>query len=380
MNDTAARPGSRPSYWHLALALGAYKLLILASVLALAEVRPDAFSLSGYYDNFRQAPAREPGLAQWFSTWDAQVHIDVGLHGYQAGSLTAAALPLWPATIRLGSLLAPRHVLVVALVLANAFSLLGGLVFHRMVAGRHGTNVADAALLLLMASPGALFLQLPYSESLFLLLVAGFFLGLFEERWGLVAVTSFLLPLTRVIGVCCVLPLAWRLHERRMRSPLWIVPLLGFGAWLAVLYAGTGHPLEGFRAHRLVVNQPSIGNVLDLAGFARAFFHVAWGHGMVNSPLDRALFVLFLCALPALWRADRTYFFYSLGAGLLPAMTNWFLSYTRFFTLCVPVFVVWALQLEASRPRRGALLALAGLSWAVQLVLLVRHVTFRWAG
>jgi hypothetical protein len=294
--------------------------------------------------------------------------------------------------------LAAGHSLVAALILANAFSLVAWLLFHYLVSATNGESTANLALAFLLAYPGALFYQFPYSESLFLLLITLFFIGLFRENYWLVASTGFLLPLTRATGIFCLLPLAWHLwekvkiqttgasvHERfaallkQPNAPVCAAPLLGYASYFGVMRAFTGNPFEGFEAQRHFLNQPSISNILDLPGFLAAFFHVGWRHGMADSPIDRGMFVLFVACLPFLWRWNKLYFWYALASGVIPAMSNRFFSYTRLLTLCFPLFIVLGEKLKPPKNRPCFWYAMAVLG-GIQIGFIIRHVNSRWAG
>lgn len=335
-------------------------------------------------------------------TWDGEHYLYLSANGYKAGAMSDAFYPLWPAVIWAGARLMFGHALIAALLLANIFSLIAWLLFHRFVSELHGAECANCALLLLLAYPAALFFQFPYSESLFLLLIVLFFIGIFHEKFWLVTLTGFLLPLTRAIGVFCLLPLGWYLLERSMRMKklnvnsfssafsmfsilkdrVWLVcaaPLLGYASYFGIMYAFTGDPLSGFQAQRDYLNQPSISNILNLPGFIGAFLNIAWHHGMTDSPIDRAFFIVFLICLPFLWRLNRTYFFYALGSGLIPAMSNWFFSYTRLLVVCFPLFIVLGEKLSARRNRLVLAYVVLALG-IVQILLLIKHVNVRWAG
>lgn len=360
--------------------LAAYKIVFLGMVLVLAHLRPDAFSLGGYLANFRWPPAKMPGPAEWLTTWDGEQYLYLSEHGYEAGSPTAGLYPLWPWLVRGVSFLTGGHAVLAAVVSANLLSLIAWGLLFRLVADSQGDAVATRALLLLVAFPGALFYQFAYSESLFLFLAALLFTGMGRGRYLLVGLAAFLLALTRAVGVLCVLPLLWWAWERRGAWLVCASPILGCATYLGFMHASTGNAFEGFAAQASYVHQQSTARLLDVAGFFRSFFTVAWGHGLTDSPIDRVFFVLFVVSLPRVWRMSRVWFFYALGLGLVPAITAEFASYTRFLAVCFPVFAAFAAM---SRHRRIPATVFAGsiaLLWLVQLALLLRHVTFRWAG
>lgn len=266
--------------------------------------------------------------------------------------------------------------------------------------------MACLSMVLLFASPGALFFSFIYTEPLFFCLVMLFFVGLLERRLWLLCLSGFLLPMTRAVGIFVLLPLGWQLIEEawsdwRRPSPtlaavrpvrrlcacllgqrtllgVWAV-LAGYGTYFAIMYASTGNPFEGFLAQRHYPNRPSLANILNIPGFMKALVSICGLHGMTNSAIDRVLFMVFLATLPLMWRLDKRYFFYALGSGLVPALSNWFVSYNRFLMMCFPVFIVLARWLSGPE-KRWLLCYYVGLAGAVQVMLLIRHINFFWAG
>lgn len=380
------------------LCLLAYKAMVLGLAFFYACVSPASFSQDGFKSNFHRN--ERPGRTERFTTWDGEHYLFLSERGFSAGSSSAAFYPLWPELIRIGSRLMNGHSALIALGLSNLLSLAAWVLFHRLVASTSGTQTANYALALLLAYPGSLFFQFPYSESLFLFLIVLFFIGLFRDKVWLVILTGFLLPLTRATGIFCVFPLLWHVWEQvktksgpvkqmtvldlwrtivKERSWFCLAPIVGYASYFVIMKALTGNAFEGFAAQKNYVNAPSIANILNIPGFFAAFLRLGLTHGMTESPLDRAFFVLFCLSLPPLWRINKYYFFYALATGLIPAMSNYFFSYTRFLVLCFPVFIVLAEQLKNSRRDLYAwsvFVAFLG----IQISLIIRHVNFRWAG
>jgi hypothetical protein len=283
--------------------------------------------------------------------------------------------------MRAGAILCGGRHLVSGLLLSNLFSLAALVLLHAYIKEARGARTADSFLLFLLAYPGAFFLGLPFSESLFLLLVAVLFVCLAREHTAGAAAAAFLLPLCRPQGIFAAIPLWIYLWNRRhRRAEDWaaaIAPLAGVAAYFAVMLGGAGDALEGFKTYRdLFPEAPGPLQLLDLGRFARAFAGVTAWHDIFGSAMDRAWFLLFLACLPALWKRDRLLFAYALPMGLVPAMTLSFVSYTRHLLLVFPVFLVLA-EFFQNRPPvlRRAVLAAA---WAFQLFLLARHANNYW--
>ncbi|HEV2394421.1 MAG TPA: hypothetical protein VG146_18885 [Verrucomicrobiae bacterium] len=376
--------------------------VVLAAKLLLALAA--AGGLFGTLDQgtFRSALANWPPggkatLSSRFASWDAAHYLRLSKDGYTAGSMSCAFYPLWPMVLRPATAVAGNSPLMAAMVLANALSLIGLCLFYRLVERRYGPGVGRDSLILMLAFPGALFFSFPYSESFYFVLVMAFFWGLELRQPALTGLAGFLLPLARPVGVFVLLPLAWRLYEERGRQNqlqpseckptnrslmAWLLlacPLLGYAAYFGLMRLWTGNALEGFDAQRSYPNSPSIQNLFNYAGFFRALSNVQTLGGMMHSMLDRFFFVLFLALLPLIYRLDKTWFFYVLPAGLVPALSSWFMSYRRYIVVLFPLFVVLAQLLARTRQRwifwyYVALLALLQV-WAVR-----QFVSFDWAG
>lgn len=416
--------GCRIGFWPGLLSL---KGLLLLAAIALGQGGFDAPHSTLIFGIWSESNVTE--LSSRLTPWDIAHYLRLSQDGYEVGSPSCAFYPLWPAAIRLATVVTGNRPVLAAVLLANALSLVGLWLLYRLVERRCGAAVSRDSLILLLAFPGALFFSFPYTESLYLVLLMLFFWSLELRRWWWVAVAGFLLPLARPVGVFIVLPLAWflfeqwrnaRSHEmlgsdshverlnrgrRRESAPAssgfrwsglpsaatrltgmiaqwhWLLlfcPLLGYATYFGTMYLWTGNALEGFEAQRSYPNSPSIRNMFNVAGFANAFANIHTVDGMMDAALDRGFFVLFLALLPAVWKVNRTWFWYTLPTGLIPAMTSYFMSYRRYLIILFPVFIALA-QLLAKGPRwmfwYYVVLLAAMQAWAV-----VQFVNFNWAG
>lgn len=423
-----------------------------------------------------------------FSEGDAAYYLHLCELGYRKGEEAVAFYPLLPMLIRGTSSVFGGNYQVTGLVLSNAFSLVGWVLFYERVRRRWGKDVASWALIFLVMFPGSFFFQLLYTESLFFLLVMVLWWGLEERRRGLVWGAALLLPMTRAVGVFAVLPIAWyavqeselsrRIVEALTKYWNWLgilrakaergvnsvagrgkgleerlatlrqgdggnsevksqpsgvrnqkyegeegmsdsrqayslgpcartnvrgtwglltAPLLGWGAYLALMAHWTGNPFDGFAAQRHW-GVHSVGNLVNLPKFVLGFFTPTHLHEFTGSLLDRCVFVGVLYTLPVLWRLDKGLLVWTYWLGILPAMSGTFTSYTRFASCAFPVFLGLAtFSLNANKPSEGLGAAEARrlhagsfrfwLKWSLlagfttlHLVLVWRHINHRWAG
>lgn len=238
-----------------------------------------------------------------------------------------------------------------------------------------------------MACPGALFFQFAYSESIFLFLCLLALIFIERGQNGKAAGAAFLLAVCRPQGILAA-PALWYAWAKQPGGRREIVrnwaflaaPLAGYAAYLGIMKAATGSALDGFRVfHDLYPFAPSPLKIFDLREFLAALTDLRCVHGYLGSLLDRLWLIPLFGALWAMARRERLYFAYTAAVGLIPAVTLSFISYTRYFVLAFPVFIVAGEALAHENrawPRRLLIGAMIG----VQAILLIRHANNYWAG
>ena len=267
------------------------------------------------------------------------------------------------------------------MIVCNTASVLGFTLFHRLVAERFDKPTANLSLALLLAYPGALFFQFIYSESLFFLGLMAIWWGLERKHYGAVFVAGFLLSLTRPVGIFCVVPLAWYCWTQRLAWRSWLCiagPVAGWAAYFGLMWLLTGNAFEGFDAQKKWGTN-SIANIFDLPKFFFGLLNPTQWHAYRGSLLDRSFFLLLIAVLPAIWKLDRTWFWWAVMLGVLPAMIATFTSFTRYLVVVFPLFITLAVVLQGAGLRwlRVAILSVFG---GLHFWLLLRHINFQWAG
>jgi hypothetical protein len=189
---------------------------------------------------------------------------------------------------------------------------------------------------------------------------------------------------------------------------LLLAPLLGWAAYLTLMWSWTGNPLEGIQAQKHW-GVHSITNLVNVPKCVIGLFNPTEWHAFTGSLLDRCMFILLLYTLPLQWRLGKDLLVWTYVLGVLPAMSGTFTSFTRFESTAFPMFIALAVFLNTEcgvrsaepptgnaecgmrnaestlrfRPSR----LLAALRWGLlgafivlHLWLLWRFVNFRWAG
>lgn len=378
--QTRQRVGDRwERFWYLAC----------ASVISLRVViwgacinRPDGTWLDRWQLMPVHFPASvsRPSVISHLTTWDAAHYLHLAADGYSKDDPSCAFYPLWPTAIRLATALGRFDFGSASIVLANLLLLANCALIGRWFVNRE----SFFGWILWLCSPNGFIFNVPYSEGLCALLTLCMFRALRDSKFWLAFLTAFLLPLSRPVGIL-VFPMLAFYAWRRRKQPVWCLPtvalLLGYGLYFLVLYSWTGDALEGFHAQQYYALKPSIGNVLRPARFVRAAFDADLS--LVNaehSILDRLVFLFVVIPIPFLvMRARFEYALYVAFVGIVPAMSNWFLSYRRFSLLLFPSYLVYGEWIAASRMYWVSIYyCLAGLT--IQIVQIYNYSNFIWCG
>ncbi len=265
-----------------------------------------------------------------FAIWDAIWYFGVvknGYHGHAVrGAHDFAFFPAWPALIKLGSLTG-LHPALVGTVLANLLFVAAAILTWRVLDLRLGGTVATGGLLLLSFAPSAYVFSMAYSEPLFLLATAAYFLASnTSARRGLFAGLAML---TRIAGaaVAASALVQFVFGPRPGRRTAFLVMLatsLVFGIWWMFI-AYLTHRFTGFLSgspawvhggtglERLVeaVRRPTIQRVGWIA-----FFVIVGLGALALLRVDRELAVFSIAAIALAF----------LPGGLVPSMPRYALA------------------------------------------------------
>jgi Gpi18-like mannosyltransferase len=196
------------------------------------------------------------------SGWDASLFALVARNGYTGGAAPAFA-PALPLVERGGMLLTGLDPAAVGLIVSN-FAMLGALGLLGVLARREiGRDGARRTILYLAIFPTAFFLDLAYSESLFLLFSVGAFLAIRDQRWILAGLLAAAATLTRQLGLLLLLPIAvtiwesYRAHGRPLIRDLAamatavVLPAVALGGYMLYLFSRYGTLFAESRAEEL---------------------------------------------------------------------------------------------------------------------------------
>ena len=251
--------------------------------------------------------------------------------------------PLWPLTIRAGQWLI-SDVNAAGFVMANLVSMIAMAVLYGFLARRRDPHAAFWTVVLLSASPFAIFLHVPFTESLFLLLVVLTFVTC-ERRWWLAAGAVIGLSMvTRPNGIALLtVPLVYGVVEtlrqpRRLRVEsarllgLFVVALVPVVLFLWHNVVKTGDPFHFARATGWWgYDQGTLWANLwhNTYETAAEFTRLPW-HGFHHSKLDFIVLTISgILVLAGLRCVPPHYTAYAAAVLLIPLLTKDLMSFSR---------------------------------------------------
>jgi hypothetical protein len=338
------------------LAWKAAVFLIIVIAFGLVPFRGSPYAIVDHPGN--------PPLSTTFRFWDAKHYIYLAEKGYGPGRLDNGFAPLYPLAMSALNVVTGSSV-VSGLLISNFASAVGLYLFYVFVKRRFDAGSAMRALLLFLAFPTAFYLNLIYTEGLFLLLAMLFFLALYRRAFATAAVFSFLLPLARPQGIFIIAPFAVFLlleameqARARRASPkdrlgirlvprflYLLAPVLAVAVWLGWMQAATGDAFAPFHAQDLFISQRSLASLLKpWQPLTNLFIPHPTLHGFTTSVIDRIFFVAFVISSPVVYRrTNLVLFVFYLLMGTAPFLGS-YMSYTRYVMLAFPLYIGWGVR------------------------------------
>jgi hypothetical protein len=189
----------------------------------------------------------EPHTAGWHNILtsghraDALWYQRIGADGYTDTDSSAAFFPLYPLAIFVLTTITGLGIFPAALIVAQAAYFGTLVVMYGLTRRELGAENARRATRYLAVFPTAFFFLVPYTESLFLLLVLLTFWYARGNRWWLAVLPAALAGLTRSAGIVLVAALAieaveqWRKSGRSLAPRLVasLAPAAGIGSYFA---------------------------------------------------------------------------------------------------------------------------------------------------
>ena len=299
-----------------------------------------------------------------FARWDSAWYMGIVNNGYditphahiEHNASNWAFFPLFSILVKLVSLVLPISTVKIAFIINNLAFLVSLFILYKYLENRLNSNIAYTTILLVAFSPYSIYFSIPYSESLFFLLVITVFYLMQKKEYLYAGLFAMLLSATRTIGVMIVFPiLVFAIEQIGFRNLLLLRNIESHRVLLSLLIA----PLGLFIYMQYLYFK---------VGDALAFSHIqrAWGRALPHNPLEvlyRGFFkigsfdfyISIITAIAILLIAILFYkklyaeAIFSLIAILIPLSTGLF-SMPRFIFALFPIYVAITFLIE-ERPR-----------------------------
>jgi hypothetical protein len=290
--------------------------------------------------------------------WDSGWYLGIVRFGYEyipGQPSSVAFFPLFPLLISVSDRLLPGSDVLAALVVVH-LALIAALVYiYQLVRIDLSERVAWRSVLFLLLFPTAFFFSAVYTESLFLLGLAG---GLYHARrgqWVRAGLFGAVASATKIAGFVMVPVLLLEVLRRRPFTRRELRPLLApalaasgglaYFAWLQWRYGDFRVFFEIERAwHRQSLHPVMLMGIERLLGSTDALFYYPPNSLPLRTPfllLDTTLVWLFVAAGIYLWARFRpSYGALVLGLTLMPALSGSPQSINRYVVVAFPAFIL----------------------------------------
>ena len=300
-------------------------------------------------------PARNL-LARWDTFW----YLDIATRGYQWNGnpleqQSVVFFPLLPVLMRVVGAAIGGHPLVAGLMVSLAAFLAALCYFWRWTADRAGTDVATGAVWLIGTFPSAIFFSAVYTESLYLLIVAGACYYAERRLYWRAATIGLFAGFVRPNGLLLSIPIiviafvANRERPHRLsRTAAAMTPALGVLVFSAYLAWRLGDPTAW------LANQAAWPNNFGIPPpeLPNAPINLWW----IPNALPLALVLIALAPLTTLLGA--AYGLFVVGNIVSPLLRHGFLSMGRFCSVMFPVFA-WLSMRVRGRARTRLIVGFA---------------------
>ena len=133
----------------------------------------------------------------------------------------------------------------------------------------------------------------------------------------------------------------------------------------------------GFHAQQYFINSPSLSHLLEPGMVVSQFFRFEELHSPQGSMLDRMMFIGSLVLIVPASRFRLGWGAVCVAIVLIPASTNWFLSFSRFSIVAIPLWIVAGIRIAKWDP--FVMRVAVAYSLIIQGWLWWRFLQFQWA-
>jgi len=291
-----------------------------------------------------------PILSMWFP-YDSDWFIRIAKEGYSFSPFSMAFFPFWPFLIWIFSkILFFVNIKIIALALANIFTLLACIVFYLLVKDEYDKTVAYRTVKYFLFFPMSLFLAAPYSEPIFILLVLLSFYFLRKNQFILSTLSAIAAAAARLVGSFLFIPLIIEaIKQKEIHRPwpkilfLLLVPL-GLLAYMLYLKLTVNDFFGFLHAYQ----NPAWDKTTNLAAFSQLWqniktiitFHFLKGGQTINVFLTFGYLLLALILVINYKKIRLSYLVYSLLVMFIPLFSGSLTSINRYILPVFPFFII----------------------------------------
>jgi hypothetical protein len=301
------------------------------------------------------SPVRSYFLYPW-ANFDGIHYLNIAGNGYTSN---ARFFPLYPILIRFYSnLFGAQHAFdliyfFTGLFLANLLFLLSLFLIYCLLKKKYSEKIVLKTIVFILLFPTAFFFVSIYSESLFLFLAVLTFYWIQKKNWLFATLSTILLSLTRLVGVCMIPVLVYSFftHERKYEKgvPILLSPVgLLYYIWFNV--KTWGNPFHFLSTQGELLNGRSVNKIIlipqTMIRYFKIFFTVSPRQYDLWVAIFKFIVFLFGCVgLYLVWKKkiDYSYIFFGILCFLVPTLSGTFTGLPRYVSIIFPIFIALAL-------------------------------------
>ena len=309
------------------------------------------FNREVYLSIFHWPPDSVITGRSYYKTFDAQHYLYLAEKWYSKKPIQQNAFfPLFPFLIKVFSIFT-RSFFWSGIILSNIFSLVA--LYFLFLYLRETKREIIPIFILLLSFPSSFFFTRIYTESLFFLLLVLFMYAIRKKMKFLVFFVSLLLPLSRPQGVVVGVVAFFMYIFNKEKRQLFLASLLGFATggivYVLVMYLSAGDIFAALHAQKLYPRVNPLEMLMNpyrwiKENFIRPSYALRY-LGPGNFIYERIMFLFLILALIGGYRhLSKEEFIMLLVLGLFSALTDHFMSFSRFLLPVFPLYIaLWSI-------------------------------------
>lgn len=190
-----------------------------------------------------------------FLHWDSKIYLDIIINYYSPTTyfpIKYPFFPFYPLLIKFISSLLQSNPIIIGIIVNQLVFLISFIIIYKYCKNflKLSDNHIEFTLVLLSISSINIYMNILYTESVFMLILLLAFYNLRNEKYWIAAIFGFTLSATKIIGVLFILPFFIHIYKKSPKIFSWQtiiqIALISSGLLLFMLYLFkiTGDPLK----------------------------------------------------------------------------------------------------------------------------------------